>query len=82
MISRAQQDTRSMYSPEQTRNAATSLSDRRSIVPDRDAETYRPVALPALAAAVRSAATAKTATREARNARISVRFPHEDTPLG
>lgn len=70
-----------MYPPEQTQNAATSRSDRRSIVPDRDAGMFRPVALPALAAAVRGVATAKDPARGARKTGIPVRFEHEDTPL-
>lgn len=69
-----------MYPPEQTQNAATPRSDRRSIVPTRDTE-LRPVALPALAAAVRGASSIKAAARRTRDTQLSVRFEHEDTPL-
>lgn len=67
-----------MQSREQTENPTSSRSDRRSIVPDRDATTLRPVALPALAAAVRGAAPVKRARGDAQ---VSARFQHEDTPL-
>lgn len=68
-----------MQSREQTETRA-SRSDRRSIVPDRDAVTFRPVALPALAAAVRGASVEET-RRKARALAASGRFEHEDMPL-
>lgn len=67
-----------MQPREQTETQISSRSDRCSIVPDRDATALRPVALPALAAAVRGAASAK---RTRRDPQLSARFQHEDTPL-
>ncbi|MCI9879449.1 MULTISPECIES: hypothetical protein [Methylobacterium] len=49
---------------------------------DQQAETFRPVALPALAAAVQAvSATRKSARTRLLSSAVSARFEHEDTPL-
>lgn len=70
-----------MQPREQTQNAADSRSNRRSIVPDRQTDAVRPVALPALAAAVRGVTNMKDKARDARATAMALRFEHEDTPL-
>jgi hypothetical protein len=71
-----------MYPRQQTSSTAR-RSDRSTIIVDHQAETLRPVALPALAAAVRVVSTAQKATRTGRvSSPRSARFEHEDTPLG
>lgn len=66
-----------MQSREQTEPTASPRSDRCSIVSGRDVTALRPVALPALAAAVRGGASVKQTRR---SVQISERFQHEDMP--
>lgn len=70
-----------MSRPEQNQRAAISSTPRASgLVTDR--EGFRPVALPALAAAVHvSASAAKEAARKIAARRQLSRFQHEDAPL-
>jgi len=69
-----------MYAPDQTQSAAPDL-DRRTPASGRVAESFRPVALPALAAAVLvSALAGKAVATRAKAARMAARFEHEDAP--
>ena len=69
-----------MYAPDQNQSAAPAL-DRRSTASGRLTEGFRPVALPALAAAVLvSAVAGKAVAARAKAARIAARFEHEDAP--
>lgn len=69
-----------MYPSQQSQGDATP-SERRRTDQDHERDGFRPVALPALAAAVRSAATAKPAARKVEAVSASTRFLHEDAPL-
>lgn len=70
-----------MYPRRQTSSQAQ-RSGRSSIMVDHQAETFRPVALPALAAAVQVTATARKSDRSVIvSGPRSSRFEHEDTPL-
>jgi hypothetical protein len=81
MTRRAQQELRVMYPRQQTARPAQ-RSDRPSSIVDHRTETFRPVALPALAAAVQAAsATRKQARTALLSSTRSTRFEHEDTPL-
>ncbi|MGU3362919.1 hypothetical protein ACLBWX_21570 [Methylobacterium sp. M6A4_1b] len=78
---RAQQGNHHMY-PRQQSSSITQRSGRSTIIVDHQPETFRPVALPALAAAVQAvAATPKSARTRLLSSAISARFEHEDTPL-
>jgi hypothetical protein len=67
-----------MYAPDQTPSTAP---DRRAPSPGRAADGFRPVALPALAAAVLvSAVATKAKAARAKAARMAERFEHEDAP--
>ncbi|GJD29919.1 hypothetical protein PMNALOAF_1161 [Methylobacterium adhaesivum] len=69
-----------MYAPDQNQSPAPAL-DRRSTTTGRSTESFRPVALPALAAAVLvSAVAGKAMAARAKAARIAARFEHEDAP--
>jgi len=79
MACRVQQDSLSMYSRHQT-TPLDQRSDRPAGIVDHRTETFRPVALPALAAAVQAAARKPARTSRA-NATHAARFEHEDMPL-
>jgi len=67
-----------MYAPDQTPSPAP---DRHSPSSGRVADGFRPVALPALAAAVLvSAVATKTKAARVKAARLAQRFEHEDAP--
>lgn len=67
-----------MYAPDQNPSAA---SDRRSPSPGRVADGFRPVALPALAAAVLvSAVATKAKAARTKATQLAQRFEHEDAP--
>ncbi|SFG63944.1 hypothetical protein [Methylobacterium gossipiicola] len=67
-----------MYAVDQNPSAAP---ERRSPSSARAADGFRPVALPALAAAVLvSAVATKTKAARAKAARLAQRFEHEDAP--
>lgn len=69
-----------MYPSQQSQGDAAP-SERRSNDQDLERDGFRPVALPALAAAVRIGAVAKQAARQAGSKSDSTRFLHEDAPL-
>ena len=70
-----------MYRPDQNPNDATN-AERRPTGLDTDREGFRPVALPALAAAVHVAANAtRQAALKVATRRNGSRFEHEDAPL-
>lgn len=70
-----------MYPPQQLQGDTTAFEDR-SPGSDLNRDGFRPVALPALAAAVHVAASAaKRAARKAETPAGSSRFLHEDAPL-
>lgn len=70
-----------MYPPRQNPSDLT-VSEIRPTGTDLDREGFRPVALPALAAAVHVAATsARVAARKIAERRAASRFQHEDAPL-
>lgn len=77
----AKQDPFPMYRPDQNPSDATQPTHRASgLVTDR--EGFRPVALPALAAAVLVAASAaRQAALKVTARRQATRFQHEDAPL-
>ena len=69
-----------MYAPDQNPSAGPA-QDRRPSASGRLAEAFRPVALPALAAAVLvSAVAGKAVSARAKAARSAERFEHEDAP--
>jgi hypothetical protein len=68
--------------PRQQTSGTARRSDRSTIIVDHHAETFRPVALPALAAAVQAVSTAQKSARTGLlSGTRSARFEHEDTPL-
>jgi hypothetical protein len=70
-----------MYAPDQNQSPAPALDRRSTTTTGRSTESFRPVALPALAAAVLvSAVAGKAMAARAKAARIAARFEHEDAP--
>lgn len=69
-----------MY-PSQQSHGDAAHSERRRNDLDLERDGFRPVALPALAAAVRIGAVAKQTARKAESEASSTRFLHEDAPL-
>jgi hypothetical protein len=69
-----------MYPLQQSQGDAT-RSEHRQTDPDLDRDGFRPVALPALAAAVRRSVAPKPAAGARDSGPLSTRFLHEDAPL-
>ncbi len=69
-----------MYPPQQSQGDAA-RTERRPNGQDLERDGFRPVALPALAAAVRIGATAKQTAPKTSSAAGSTRFLHEDAPI-
>ena len=69
-----------MYPLQQSQGDDTP-SERRRTDPDLDRDGFRPVALPALAAAVRRGVAPKPAAGTRESGPPSTRFLHEDAPL-
>lgn len=69
-----------MYSFSRTTGAATEPG-QRATDPVRDREAFRPVALPALAAAVHIRAASAEAARARAASRRAARMVHEDEPV-
>ena len=67
--------------PSRQTQSDAALAERRPNAADLDRDGFRPVALPALAAAVQAAASVKPAARKPACALIADRFLHEDAPL-
>lgn len=70
-----------MYAPSRTSSLATKPGAVARIAANGDRESFRPVALPALAAAVHVNAAALRATRAKAASGPSFRFVHEDEPV-
>ena len=69
-----------MYPSQQSQGDATQ-SERRRTDSELERDGFRPVALPALAAAVRRSVTPKPAAGVRESSPLSTRFLHEDAPL-
>ena len=69
-----------MYAPSRTSSLAIQPGATASVSATEDRESFRPVALPALAAAVRVSAAAKANGAKAA-ARKAYPFVHEDEPV-
>lgn len=70
-----------MYAPSRTPTFAAEPGSTASATVAGDRENFRPVALPALAAAVHVSRSAVKAARAKAEARNNVRFVHEDEPV-
>lgn len=67
--------------PSRQNQSDAALPERRSTAADLDRDGFRPVALPALVAAVQAAALVKPIALKPASPAISERFLHEDAPL-
>ncbi|MEH3117478.1 MAG: hypothetical protein PGN25_07685 [Methylorubrum populi] len=70
-----------MYAPSRTPTFAAEPGNVAPVTVAGDRENFRPVALPALAAAVHVNAAALKAARAKAEARNAFRFVHEDEPV-
>ncbi|AMB46043.1 MULTISPECIES: hypothetical protein [Methylobacteriaceae] len=70
-----------MYAPSRTPTFAAEPGIASPVTVAGDRENFRPVALPALAAAVHVSSAAMKAARTKAEARNTVRFVHEDEPV-
>lgn len=70
-----------MYAPSRTSSLAIQPGAVARVTVNGDRESFRPVALPALAAAVHVNAAALKATRAKAAARQASRLVHEDEPV-
>lgn len=70
-----------MYAPSRTSTFAAEPGSAARVTVAEDRENFRPVALPALAAAVHVNSTAVKAARAKADARKAYRIVHEDEPV-
>ncbi len=70
-----------MYAPSRTSTFAAEPGGSATVTVAGARENFRPVALPALAAAVHVNAAAVKAARVKAQARMAARFVHEDEPV-
>lgn len=70
-----------MYAPSRTSSFAIQPGSAARVSVAEDRESFRPVALPALAAAVHVSATAVKAARAKAGTGTSSRIVHEDEPV-
>lgn len=70
-----------MYAPSRTPTFAADPGGNAPVTVAGDRENFRPVALPALAAAVHVNSAAAKAARAKAEARNRFRFVHEDEPV-
>lgn len=70
-----------MYAPSRTPTFAAEPGHSAPVTVAGDRENFRPVALPALAAAVHVSSSAVKAARAKAEARNAFRFVHEDEPV-
>ena len=70
-----------MYAPSRTPTFAAEPGIAAPVTVAGDRESFRPVALPALAAAVHVSRSAVKASRAKSEARNAFRFVHEDEPV-
>lgn len=70
-----------MYAPSRTSSFAMQTGSAARVSVTEDRESFRPVALPALAAAVHVNAAAVKAARAKAGAGKAVRIVHEDEPV-
>lgn len=70
-----------MYAPSRTPSFAAEPGSTASVTVAGDRENFRPVALPALAAAVHVNTSALKAARAEAKARHAYRIVHEDEPI-
>ncbi|MFF8798707.1 MULTISPECIES: hypothetical protein [unclassified Methylobacterium] len=70
-----------MYAPSRTSTFAAEPGSAARVTVAGDRENFRPVALPALAAAVHVNTASLKAARAKAQARNAIRFVHEDQPV-
>lgn len=70
-----------MYAPSRTSTFAAEPGNSARVTVAGDRENFRPVALPALAAAVHVNTVSLKAARAKAQARNAIRFVHEDQPV-
>lgn len=70
-----------MYAPSRTSSFAIQSGHAARVSVSEDRESFRPVALPALAAAMQVNAAATASARAKVAARQKFRFVHEDEPV-
>lgn len=68
--------------PRQQTSRSDQRSGRSTMIVDHRSDAQRPLALPALAAAMRAATTTRKSARTLLSGTHASRFEHEDTPQG